>query len=602
MRDNKRITLVSISLLVLICCIQPVRLRAGDNGTQGEITNSVLDSLYNAFLRMKGVQRLFPSMPGIGEAIPQKEGEFPGKCGFSLIAQVRRNFNNFSSGQRAVLKKLLDERPVLESSIVSPSGFFRIHFNTRGDSIPNYDTTLSVMENVNRVAFALDSAYNYEVNYLGFLPPPQDNGAGGDDLYDVYIMDISDYGYTQVGETLDPQGMTATSFMTIDNDFSRAQHFYSPGLGGLYVTAAHEFHHAIQLGNYNALIEDRDLYFYEGTSTAMEELVFDTVNDYYQYLHNYFSQPELSFYQYKATDSYTAVLWMLFQHYNFGPNSLGKDILESEWENFKREPSLKAMNTALAARGSSLKQAVNLFGDWTYFTNSRTKPGMYFKESAAYPLLKPNYSLLLTSSQQMVDVFTDPVSNNFIRYLADNGATMDTIVIILTNGDLQSALTNMENATGGGDLINERARLTLYNYEVSGAKKVANNYYYTFSADKPDIFLKSEVFNNILNNDGTFTISEVDFAFPNPFNYSKNQFIYLPVKPNRLNSAGLSIFSSSMDLVFSGEKNIIPMYDSYTVQWDATDSKGRRLPTGVYFYVTDSEGNLKKGKIVIQNE
>ncbi|MGE5440690.1 MAG: hypothetical protein ACM3UR_12610, partial [Bacteroidota bacterium] len=79
-------------------------------------------------------------------------------------------------------------------------------------------------------------------------------------------------------------------------------------------------------------------------------------------------------------------------------------------------------------------------------------------------------------------------------------------------------------------------------------------------------------------------------------------YVYLPVTPNKLNSASLIIFTSSMDLVFSGNKNIIPMYDSYTLQWDGKDSKERRLPSGVYFFVTDSEGNLKKGKIVIQNE
>lgn len=593
MRDNKRITLISIGLFVFICFIQPAGLMARES--IGDKTRPQLDSLYNAFLRMKGQKNLLP--PGrAGEPLLRQE-ETPGKCGFSLMAQVHNNINSFSPEQKTVLKKLLEDRPVLQKSIVSPSGFFRIHYNATGDSIPGYDTSLSALANAGRVAFAMDSAYNFEVNYLGFLPPPSDNGTGGDDLYDVYIMDISDYGYTEFGEALDQSGMTGTSYMVIDNDFSPNEHYYSSGLGGMYVTAAHEFHHAIQLGRYNALMEDKDLYFYEGTSTAMEELVFDTVEDYYQYLRNYFNQPEKPFYMYSKNQSYTAVLWMLFQHYNYG-----NDIIRNEWESFSRqEPTLKAMNTALANHHSSLKQAMNTFGDWTFFTGYRSRQGQYFKESANYPLLRPNYSLTLTGSQQMVDLFTDPVSNNFIRFLSDNGMTIDTVLIILTNGDIQSAITNINNASGAPD-ITESARLTLYNYAAQGAKKVANNYYYTLSAELPDIYLESDIFNNNLANGGTFTITELDFVFPNPFNYSKNQFIYLPVAPNKLNSAGLRIFTSSMDLVFSGSENIIPMYDSYTVQWNATDSKGRRLPSGVYFYVTDSEGNLKKGKIVIQNE
>lgn len=593
MRDNKRITLKSICLLFFICCLGPVGLLASDN--MQDNTKSRLDSLYNAFLSMKGQHILLP--PGGRAGGPMShQVEVPGKCGFSLMAQVHNNFNSFSAEQKIVLKKLLQERPVLQTSIVSPSGFFRIHFNTQGDSIPSYDSSLSVTANAARVAFAMDSAYNYEVNYLGFAPPPSDNGLGGDNLYDVYIMDISDYGYTEFGDAIDPNGMTATSYMVIDNDYNPSEHYYSTGLGGMYVTAAHEFNHAIQLGNYNALMEDKDLYFYEGTSTAMEELVFDTVDDYYQYLRAYFNQPDKPFYTYSKNQTYTTVLWMLFQHYNFG-----KDVIRDEWVNFRQEPSLKAMNTALANHRSSLKQAMNTFGDWSYFTGYRTKPGQYFKESANYPLLKPNYTLTLTSNQQMVDLFTDPVSNNFIRFLSDNGMTIDTVLIILTNGDIQSAITNMDNTPGAPD-ITESARLTLFNYAAPDAKKVANNYYYTLSAAQPDIFLESDIFNNNLANGGTFTVSELDFAFPNPFNYSRNQYVYLPVAPNKLNSAGIRIFTSSMDLVFSGSGNIIPMYDSFTLQWNAMDSKGRRLATGVYFYVTDSEGNLKKGKIVIQNE
>ncbi|MGE5353008.1 MAG: MXAN_6640 family putative metalloprotease [Acidobacteriota bacterium] len=588
MRDNKRTALIAVCLLLFAWNTRPF-------WAQEIKSKSSLDSLYNAYLSMKGIKNLLPPSGKPGTPMGQ-HGEIPGKCGFSLMASVHNNFKNFSPGQQTVLRKLLEDRPVLQTSIVSPSGFFRIHFNTTGDSIPGYDTALSALENIGKVAFALDSAYNYEVNYLGFSPPPSDNGLGGDNLYDVYIMDISDYGYTQLGESLDASGMTVNSYMVIDNDFSPSEHFYSTGLNGLYVTAAHEFNHAIQIGNYNATMEDKDLYFYEGTSTAMEELVFDTVEDYYQYLRTYFNQPDKPFYKYTGNQTYTTVLWMLFQHYNFG-----KDIIRQEWENFHQEPSLKGMNTALANHRSSLKQAMNTFGTWTFFSGYRAQPGKYFKESQNYPVLRPDYSLSLTGNQQMVDLFTDPVSNNFVRFLADNGQTIDTTVIILTNGDIQSALTNLNNPQGTPD-ITENARLTFYNYAASGATKVANNYYYALSAENPDIFLESDIFNNSPANGGTFTVTELDFAFPNPFNYRKNQHIYLPVSPNKLNSASFSIFTSSMDLVFSGSKSIIPMYDSYTIEWDGKDSKNRQLPSGVYFFVTDSDGNLKKGKIVIQNE
>ncbi|HEX2866195.1 MAG TPA: MXAN_6640 family putative metalloprotease [Ignavibacteriales bacterium] len=590
MRYHKRIALSAICFLAFVWNILPLSLQAQDSKAKPD-----LDSLYNAFLNLKGVHPL-PPAPRAGEPQRVKE-QIPGKCGFSLVAQVRNNLSSFSPAQKSVLEKILEDRPVLQTSIISPSGFFRIHFNTTGDSIPNYDQALSPLENARQAAIAMDSAYKFEVNYLGFLPPPSDNGKGGDNRYDVYLMDISDYGYTQVDSMLGPEGLTATSYMVIDNDFNPGEHYYTTGLGGMYVTAAHEFHHAIQIGSYNATMNDEDLYFYEGTSTAMEELVFDTVDDYYQYLRNYFNQPDKPFYKYSKNESYTAVIWMLFQHYDFG-----KDIIREEWENFRQESSLRSMNTALAHHSSSLKQAMNTYGGWSFFTGYRTQQGKYFKEARNYPLLRPNYSLTMTSNEQMVDLFTDPLSNNFVRFLADNGSTIDTVVVILTNGDVQSAITNMGNTSGGAPDITENARLTLYTYAAANAVKIANNYYSLITADQPDIFLESDILNNILANGGTFNITELDFAFPNPFNYSKNQYVYLPVAPNKMNSASLKIFTSSMDLVFSGSGNIIPMYDSYTLQWNCSDSKGSRLPSGVYFYVTDSEGSLKKGKIVIQNE
>ncbi len=43
---------------------------------------------------------------------------------------------------------------------------------------------------IDSVAIAADSAYNFEVNYLGYPPPPPDNGVGGDDKYDIYIENI----------------------------------------------------------------------------------------------------------------------------------------------------------------------------------------------------------------------------------------------------------------------------------------------------------------------------------------------------------------------------------------------------------------------------
>jgi len=54
-----------------------------------------------------------------------------------------------------------------------------------------------------------------------------------------------------------------TSYIEIDNDFIG---FYTIGINAARVTAAHEFHHAIQMGNYapqsgGSSIRSSDLFF-----------------------------------------------------------------------------------------------------------------------------------------------------------------------------------------------------------------------------------------------------------------------------------------------------------------------------------------------------
>ena len=217
------------------------------------------------------------------------------KCGFGIVTSIKSNFNSFSPEQQDILSSILS-RPILQTSIVSPSGFFRVHYDQTGFNRPSYVSSLSADQNALEVAEALDSVYRFEINYLGFLPPPGDNGAGGDDKYDVYIQNQSAglYGYTEPESKVGT--VNWTSFIVIDNDYIG---YYSSGIDGMLVTVAHEFHHGIQVGNYsisdaNSPYRASDVYFYEITSTSMEEFVYDTVNDYYAYMSSYFNNPENS--------------------------------------------------------------------------------------------------------------------------------------------------------------------------------------------------------------------------------------------------------------------------------------------------------------------
>ena len=86
-------------------------------------------------------------------------------------------------------------RPLNDTSVVSPSGKFRIHFDTtnvngnqpflydaNGQRIPN-----STRAYVDSVAQVCDHVYHVEVDSFGYPPPPSDSGVGGGNEYDIYI-------------------------------------------------------------------------------------------------------------------------------------------------------------------------------------------------------------------------------------------------------------------------------------------------------------------------------------------------------------------------------------------------------------------------------
>ena len=286
----------------------------------------------------------------------------------------------------------------MQTSIVSPSGFFRIHYDQTGFNRPAYVSSLSADQNAAEVSEALDSVYRFEVNYLGFLPPPGDNGAGSDDKYDVYIQNQGAglYGYTEPESKVGT--VNWTSFIVIDNDYIG---YYSSGIDGMLVTVAHEFHHGIQVGNYsvpdpNSPYRDSDVYFYEITSTSMEEFVYDTVNDYYAYMQSYFQNPQSAM---PGQNGYNLAIWNMYLQQAFG-----FDILKQQWELIPSTSAILSINNTILNAGSSFPGELNKFGIWTYYTNIRTIPGSYFEEAANYPLIRPTSTLTFTPPQQTADM------------------------------------------------------------------------------------------------------------------------------------------------------------------------------------------------------
>ncbi len=175
-----------------------------------QYSTTQLDSLYNTYIQLReGTLRNRAVQPGLQDIQGEVGNE---KCGFGIVNIIKLNLDRFLPDQQKVLQKIL-QRPPTDTSIVSPGGFFRIHFYKSGQEVPKFD--------VNQFAAAADSAYNFEVNNLGYPAPPSDNGAGGDNKYDVYIVNLGNlYGQTEFDNEITPGSGRYTSFKDIDGGVS----------------------------------------------------------------------------------------------------------------------------------------------------------------------------------------------------------------------------------------------------------------------------------------------------------------------------------------------------------------------------------------------
>ena len=544
-----------------------------------DISKSELDSLVNIFTYFKGVV--------LSDKLQKQMEENPSlvKCGFEVVNNIKQNFDLLNSSQQQLVAPLL-QRPQMQTSTVTPKGFFRVHYDQTGNNALGY--------NLNQLLLALDSAYSFEVEYLGYPAPPSDGAEGGDDKYDIYVQNLSGlYGYTQFENKVSQTNWT--SFMVIDNDYIG---YYSSGIDGAKVTVAHEFHHGIQGGNYapaevNAPFRNSDVFYYEITSTAMEEFVQDDINDYYAYMNSYFQNPEIAM---PNNDGYNLAIWNIYLHKNFG-----FEILKRQWDLIPGNNALRAIALSLDEAGTNFGNELNRFGIWTYFTNSRNiYPGEYFEEAGSYPLITPTAVMSFTPPSRNYDMSVNPAANYFMDINLPN--QVGTFSTIITNSDYASAISNPNQ------FIN--FSFTVYNDTALGDISISEDYSIKFSRANQQYWNNAGILNNVVvYGDTSYIIPDIKsetFAYPMPLKKSSlnNLKIVFQDDADLGEEVDINIYSAGLENYFIDSKIISSVYfkDSNRYCEILLTSEEVDFPTGVYFYVIKSGENIYKGKMVVFND
>lgn len=353
---------------------------------------------------------------------PEEKGNMLIRCGTPPIAAL---YNHRQELLPSTLSKVetYTARPALaaEQTYLSPSGKFRLHYTTTGeDSVRTTDNDNNgIPDYVERTAQAADSSWNHMVDNLGYTDPI----TGPASPYHIYFRNFNFiYGRTVADGN--------TTYIEIHSTFENFPPNTDPEgdvIGSIKVTIAHELKHAIQFATNRWQGSAGSFGWIEIDGTLMEEVVYDNVNDYYNYIidpSSIFLSPEES-----LPGAYWDMTWALYFEEQFGSNfwvQVWRDIGKNPNKNY-----LDAIKMELERNNHLFYRRFAESYLWHYASGNTYSAVNYgFEERLQYP--DPTISLTIDGQIDSLDTsqVLAPLSANFIR-IRPTGSENDQVLIVL---------------------------------------------------------------------------------------------------------------------------------------------------------------------------
>lgn len=313
----------------------------------------------------------------------------------------------------------------LNRSYKSPGGHIEVLYTTTGinsvqttdgygygpDSL-NWRTRIAgangVPDYIDETAYGADSAFAMEVLRMGFLEPfPYTDNIHPSPLHKIAVVYFSPltnageiYGYTI--PTLTPARIDSpgyASYIELRNQWNGDIWNSPPWINyqrhperGAWITCAHEFFHCCQfrmtrdLATSSAMIvlDDYPITWIEGTCVLMEELAFDSINDYIQYSKEYFDSTQIPILNTAHNgDVYSNSLAAMFLYQKFN----GLDFIKNVYLRNYNTPIGFYTNLEITAGelGTTWNTLLGQFHSGSYFTSSRAYPPFFIKDAAYLP-------------------------------------------------------------------------------------------------------------------------------------------------------------------------------------------------------------------------
>lgn len=536
------------------------------------------------------IQSALPSSPADEKAAQ--------KCGLPILLR------GYASKNLQILRKIQSFRLQLQrqeyQQFISPSGHFVINYQTEGsNAIPQYDRNQNLIPDyLEFVANAFDRAWEIEIDSLGFRPPPDSLG-NPVEQYPVFCKNLSQYGSTffdTEDEIAALPGNNFTSFIEINLSFPFVTHYpvTDPIVRdsmAIAVTAAHEFNHALQLG-YHIRIEDSggffdfpDLWFIESSATYMEEVVAPEVNDYLQYLPDYYETTDRSL---NDNESLSHIYGEVLLDIMLG-NFHGKSITREVWEEIPNQNAVASLNTVLERRGSSLNGELPKLAGWMFFGGTFAVSGKYFADAAQFP--EPLFFQTESYSTGVQKVTEGELPQLAFRFYRTPATPWSRVNHFISPADLKENWFGVLAQPQTG-LFTVAPPLVFTQNLVSSAEGYSYSIVGRGWEKTSEGAAESSLFEMFVEGSQQELTAAVS-VYPNivraESGFEKVVFGNLP------RGARVEIFDSSGRHV----KTIMPGEFKQVAYWNLKTEQGRSVANGIYIYVVKSDQVSEQGKLIV---
>jgi hypothetical protein len=493
------------------------------------------------------------------------------------------------SGNKVVLKSV-------ESQHYYDSQHFRIHYDlTDFHAIDSTDSDNSGFPDyVETMAQIFEDVYDYDINELGYVPPPNDGIHGGNDLYDIYIIKTNAYGYTNYIDSTwgdNPNSLNIVennayaSYITMRNSYEGFAD--NTELESIQVTAAHEFFHAIQIG-YDG---DEELWMLEASAVWMEEEHYDDVNDCYQYLVPRFEDPQKSIRSIAGLLPYGSFILFKYIDEHLG----GKNVIQRAWEYSREYDSLEdnysidEIDLALIENGHSFKKAFTNMAIANCILSDQTSAGIFaYEEAQGYRnfsnisygdtvAVELSYLDTINFDQGKVETV---ISNRLLQPYAAQYLRVNTDVPI------QLTLSKFSDINIDGLSINSIIKTLNGNYIIDSGISLNIDPPENIDWMKIAVISTEENTNSIFSYQITATdgvkesIAQFAIAktFPNPFNNSTTLRLKV-IEPQNINISVYDILGKRVKTLSS---SYLPE-GIHNFEWNGLSGSGKMVSSGVYY-------------------